>query len=84
MNGQPGDHPGWVNAESHSEGNTTGSFMIRKGPWKYLHFTWYDDLLFNLDEDPGEFSRPQPATRPRKPCCKSCARSSTPRRTPRR
>ena len=28
--------------------------MIRKGPWKYIHFTWYDDLLFNLDEDPGE------------------------------
>jgi choline-sulfatase len=54
MNGNAGDHPGWVYAESHSEGNTTGSFMIRKGPWKYIHFTWYDDLLFNLDEDPGE------------------------------
>jgi choline-sulfatase len=54
MNGESGAHPGWVYAESHSEGNTTGSFMIRKGPWKYIHFTWYDDLLFNLDEDPGE------------------------------
>jgi arylsulfatase A-like enzyme len=28
--------------------------MIRKGPWKYIRFTWYSDLLFNLDEDPGE------------------------------
>ena len=55
LRGQAGDHPGWVYAESHSEGNATGSFMIRKGPWKYLHFTWYDDLLFNLDDDPGEF-----------------------------
>ena len=54
MNGGSGSHPGWAYAESHSEGNTTGSFLIRKGPWKYIHFTWYDDLLFNLDEDPGE------------------------------
>ena len=29
--------------------------MIRKGEWKYIHFTWYEDLLFNLSEDPGEF-----------------------------
>ena len=28
--------------------------MIRKGDWKYIHFTWYDDLLFNLKEDPAE------------------------------
>ena len=54
MDGDSGSHPGWAYAESHSEGNTTGSFMVRKGPWKYIHFTWYDDLLFNLDEDPGE------------------------------
>lgn len=51
-----GDHPGYAYAESHSEGNCTGSFMIRKGDWKYLNFTWYDDLLFNLSEDPGEFT----------------------------
>ena len=51
------DHasPEFVYAENHSEGNVTGSFMIRKGDWKYIHFTWYDDLLFNLKEDPGEF-----------------------------
>ncbi len=55
MRAESSDHPGWAYAESHSEGNTTGSFMIRKGPWKYLHFTWYDDLLFHLGEDPGEF-----------------------------
>lgn len=50
-----GDHPGWSYTESHSESNCTGSFLIRKGQWKYKHFTWYDDLFFNLDEDPGEF-----------------------------
>ena len=55
VEGHPGDHPGFAYTESHSEGNCTGSFMIRKGDWKYIHFTWYDDLLFNLVEDPGEF-----------------------------
>ena len=56
MKGQSGDHPGFAYSESHSEGNCTGSFMIRRGDWKYLHFTWYDHLLFNVAEDPGEFS----------------------------
>ncbi|MGH8018197.1 MAG: sulfatase-like hydrolase/transferase [Opitutaceae bacterium] len=53
--GEKGDHPGWAFSESHSEGNCTGSFMIRKGDWKYIHFTWHDARLFNLAEDPGEF-----------------------------
>lgn len=43
-----------VYAESHSEGNCTGSFMIRKGEWKYVYFTNYGELLFNLDKDPLE------------------------------
>ena len=49
-----GGHPGFAYAENHSQGNLTGSFLIRKGPWKYIHFTWFDDLLFNLDQDPYE------------------------------
>ncbi len=49
--------PEFVYAESHSEGNCTGSFMIRKGNWKYVYFAWYDEkLLFNLQEDPGEIN----------------------------
>ena len=56
INDQDSDHPGWTYTESHSEGNCTGSFLIRKGDWKYMHFTWYDDLLFNVAEDPGEFN----------------------------
>jgi arylsulfatase A-like enzyme len=55
MEGKAGDHPGFAYSESHSEGNCTGSFMIREGDWKYIHFTWYDDLLLNVSEDPGEF-----------------------------
>ena len=51
-----GDHPGHAFSEVHSEGNCTGSFMIRKGDWKLIHFTWYDDLLFNLKDDSGEFN----------------------------
>jgi choline-sulfatase len=66
MQGQPSDHPGYCYGESHSEGNITGSFMIRRGPWKYLHFSWYHDLLFNLEEDPGELrnlaSKPEHAS----------------------
>lgn len=56
LQGKSGSHPGFAYSESHSEGNCTGSFMIRKGDWKYIHFTWYDDLLFNLAHDPGEFN----------------------------
>ena len=56
LTGISGDHPGFAFSETHSEGNCTGSFMIRKGDWKYIHFTWYDDLLFNVKEDPYEFN----------------------------
>lgn len=55
LSGHSDAGPPFVYSENHTEGNITGSFMIRKGDWKYLHFTWYDDLLFNLKEDPGEF-----------------------------
>jgi len=55
--GEQTSHPGFVYAESNSEGNCTGSFMIRRGEWKYIYFSWYGDtLLFNLKEDPGEMN----------------------------
>jgi choline-sulfatase len=53
--GQAGSHPGFAYSESHSEGNCTGSFLIRKGDWKYLYFAGGEPLLFNLKNDPGEF-----------------------------
>jgi choline-sulfatase len=53
--GEASAHPGFAYSESHSEGNCTGSFMIRKGDWKYLYFTGGDPLLLNLKNDFGEF-----------------------------
>jgi choline-sulfatase len=54
MHGHPEQGPAFVYSESHSEGNPTGSFMVRKGDWKLIHFSYYTDLLFNLRDDPGE------------------------------
>jgi choline-sulfatase len=53
-NGRSGDHPGYAYAEAHSEGISTGSFMIRRDEWKYIYFSWHEPLLFNLKADPGE------------------------------
>ncbi|MFC2076149.1 sulfatase-like hydrolase/transferase [candidate division KSB1 bacterium] len=55
IEGKSDAHPGYAYAEHHGSGNCTGSFALRKGDWKLISFTWYDDLLFNLAEDPGEF-----------------------------
>jgi choline-sulfatase len=52
--GRPGTHPGIAYSESHSEGNCTGSFMIRKANWKYIYATGYEPILFDLGRDPGE------------------------------
>ena len=54
-NGGTREHPGYAFSESLSEGNCTGSYMIRQGDWKYMHYSWYGDLLFNVKQDPGEF-----------------------------
>jgi choline-sulfatase len=53
--GKQGDHPGIAYSESHSEGNITGSATIRRGKWKYIHYSYYDSLLFDIEKDPGEF-----------------------------
>ena len=53
-NGKADTHPGFTYSESHSEGNCTGSFMLRKEDWKYLYFTGDEPLLFNLKDDPAE------------------------------
>ena len=56
IHGSGRDHPGFTYAENHTQGNLTGSFLIRRDAWKYIHFTWFDDLLFNLDDDPHELN----------------------------
>jgi arylsulfatase A-like enzyme len=54
-NGRQGTHPGFAYSETHSDGNYTGGFMIRKGSWKYIYFSGDRPLLFDLKRDPGEF-----------------------------
>jgi len=41
-------------AEYHGHGTRSGSFMIRKGPWKLLHHAKAPHQLFNLEQDPEE------------------------------
>lgn len=54
INGYTEKAPQFAYSESHSEGNITGSCMIRAGDWKLIHFSYYDDLLFDLKDDPDE------------------------------
>jgi choline-sulfatase len=57
IGGKQFSHSKFVYGESNSEGNCTGSFMIRKGKWKYIYFSWYGDgQLFDLEDDPGEMN----------------------------
>lgn len=30
--------------------------MVKRGPWKLIHYDGFDPLLFNLDDDPDEFA----------------------------
>lgn len=54
INGNPDEGPQSVYSECNCEGNPTGSYMIRKDDWKLIHFSYYDNYLFNLKDDPGE------------------------------
>lgn len=44
----------WAFSEYHADRCNTGSFMVRRGPWKYVHYVGYEPRLFNLEEDPWE------------------------------
>ncbi|MGI9426607.1 MAG: sulfatase-like hydrolase/transferase [Hyphomicrobiaceae bacterium] len=41
-------------SEYHAAGAATGAFMIRKGRYKFIHYTGYPPQLFDLVEDPHE------------------------------
>lgn len=43
-----------VFSEYHGMGSKTAAYMIRKGPWKLIHYADYPPQLFNLSEDPEE------------------------------
>jgi len=41
-------------AEYLAEGTISPMYMIRRGPWKFIHCPTDPDQLFNLDDDPNE------------------------------
>jgi choline-sulfatase len=43
-----------VMSEYHAAGAATGAFLIRKGPFKYVHYVGMPPQLFDLDADPEE------------------------------
>jgi choline-sulfatase len=55
--------PRTVLSEYHGMGSTTGAFMIRNGPYKYVHYVSYGPQLFDLSRDPEELTdlAPDPA-----------------------
>lgn len=55
LKGEPGGER-YAYSEGHFSGNPGGSCMMRIGDWKLMHFTWYGDCLFNLKDDPNEYT----------------------------
>lgn len=49
-----GDPRRAVLSEYHAAGSNTGTYMIRLGRWKYIHFVGYPAQLFDLATDPIE------------------------------
>ncbi|HHW10243.1 MAG TPA: sulfatase-like hydrolase/transferase [Firmicutes bacterium] len=45
---------GWAFAEYHGDRCLTGTFMLRKGDWKYIKYAGYRPHLFRLSDDPWE------------------------------
>lgn len=54
-----------VFSEMHDDGSMTGTYMVRRGDWKLVHYVGYPPELFNLAADPREernlASRPETA-----------------------
>ena len=45
-----------VFAEYHGHGNRASTYLIRKGPWKYIHNIVAAHQLFHLETDPDELN----------------------------
>ncbi len=43
-----------VFSELHDDGSLTGTFMVRRGDWKLVHYAGYSPQLFDLSADPFE------------------------------
>jgi choline-sulfatase len=46
--------PRTVLSEYHAVASPSGSFMIRRGRFKYIYYCGYAPMLFDLDDDPEE------------------------------
>ena len=53
---EPDDTNRIVFSEYHAMGAMSGAFMIRKGRYKYVHYTGLQPQLFDLEEDPQELT----------------------------
>lgn len=52
--GRRSSRPDWVFSEYHDTTCNTGSFMLRRGPWKYIAYVGCEPMLFDLAGDPDE------------------------------
>jgi len=52
--GADGSRRDWAFSEYHDSSMNTGSFMLRRGDWKYIVYVGFPAQLFDLDEDPWE------------------------------
>jgi choline-sulfatase len=43
-----------VFSEYHAAGSVSASYMLRRGPYKYIHYTGFEPELFDLERDPEE------------------------------
>ncbi len=48
------EKPRVILSEYHGGGSNTGTFMLRTGRWKYIHYVGYRPQLFDLEADPIE------------------------------
>ena len=44
----------WAMCEYHGDRCATGTFMLRRGDWKYVEHVGFESELFNLKDDPDE------------------------------
>ena len=54
LRGQKRGRPDWVLSQYHDTSCNTGSFMLRRGDWKYIAYPGYEPMLFDLKSDPDE------------------------------
>ncbi len=51
----------WAFAEYNGDRCNTGTYMLRRDHWKYIHYEGYDPQLFDIEADPWEEHNSAPA-----------------------